>query len=449
MSGSMSAVSSGTFSPVGSLLLSRLNPRQRTAVLALSIGFAAMPFLFITTFQVGGYRLNDLGGTAFFLSLALLPGVIGICFHIVSAATRRVKGHETIQLYYAFRASRERTRKQERDIVTVDNVSSDPLGAISASLFLTGIFLLIAIFAGFEADPKQGIAYNGVQGMMYAGLGAYVAVLYYMMARLYANALSSRFLLTSALRSASAVVIGWVFGIVGVTALVATPAAAPVQTGHVSTGALASNGVLFLIGLFHSSAIDMLRTRAMKLFGKAEHDEDEIALTAIEGIDLTTADLLAEYGVGSVQHLATAEPGELSDRTLLPLDRILDWIDQAMLIRYLRKHIAVCRPMGIRGAINLALVHMRADGRPEADDAKLLASLAEKVGMPFAAIDNIGRELRNEYMVGLIYELQQGRPLPDAAAVSGASGLTASPAIPITQPVTAGSPVFSPAASAG
>src|SRR5207253_6607762 len=121
-----------------------------------------------------------------------------------------------------------------------------------------------------------------------------------------------------------------IFGIVGVTALVA-----PAQTGqHASTGALASNGVLFLIGLFHSSAIDMLRARAMKLFGRAEHDEDEIALTAIEGIDLTTADLLAEYGVGSVQHLATAEPGELSDRTLLPLDRILDWIDQAMLIRY-------------------------------------------------------------------------------------------------------------------
>jgi len=343
MSGSMSAVSSSAFPAVGAMSFSRLTSRQRTVVLALSIGFAAIPFLFITTFQVGGYKLKDLQGTAFFFSLALLPGVIGVCFHIVAAATRRVKGLETIQLYYAFRASRERARKQERAMATVDQASSDPLGAISASLFLTGIFLLIAIFAGFEADPKQGNAYNGVQGMMYAGLGAYVAVLYYMVARLYANALSSRFLLTSALRAASAVVIGWVFGIVGVSALVA-----PAQAGqHASTGALASNGVLFLIGLFHSNAIDMMRTRAMKLFGKAEHDEDEIALTVIEGIDLTTADLLAEYGVGSVQHLATAEPGELCDRTLLPLDRILDWIDQAMLIRYLRKHIAVCRPMGI------------------------------------------------------------------------------------------------------
>ena len=443
MSSSMSAVSSGAFPAVGSMAFSRLSPQQRTVVLALSIGFAAIPFLFITTFQIGGYKLKDLQGTAFFFSLALLPGVIGICFHVVAAATRRVKGHETIQLYYAFRASRERARKQERAVVSVDYASSDPLGAISASLFLTGIFLLIAIFAGFEADPRQGIAYNGVQGMMYAGLGAYVAVLYYMVARLYANALSSRFMLTSALRAASAVVIGWVFGIVGVSALVA-----PAHTGQpATTGALASNGILFLIGLFHSSAIDMMRTRAMKLFGRAEHDEDEIALTVIEGIDLTTADLLAEYGVGSVQHLATAEPGELCDRTLLPLDRILDWIDQAMLIRYLRKHIAVCRPMGIRGAINLALVHMRTDGKPDGDDAKLLASLAEKTGMPFAAIDNIGRAMRNEYMVGLIYELQQGRSFPDCAAVSAAAD-QASPTIPITQPVATAMPVFSPAVRA-
>src|SRR5262245_17846426 len=274
MSGSMATVTSGAFPAVGS----RLTPRQRGIVLALSICFAAVPFLFITTFQVGGYRLNDLQGTAFFFSLSLLPGVIGICFHIITAATCRVKGHEAMHLYYSFRASRDRARKQERALITVAQASSDPLGAISASLFLTGIFLLIAIFAGFEADTAKGNAYNGVQGMMYAGLGAYVAVLYYMVARLYANALSPRFLLTSALRSASAVVIGWVFGIVGMTALVA-----PAKAGEVSTGALASNGVLFLIGLFHSSAIDLMRTRAMKMFGRAEHDEDEVPVTVIEG----------------------------------------------------------------------------------------------------------------------------------------------------------------------
>src|SRR5262245_31292211 len=120
MSVSMPAVSSGAYPALGSMSLSRLSPRLRAVVLALSISFAAMPFLFITTFQVGGYRLNDLQGTAFFLSLALLPGLIGICFHIITAATRRVKGSEAIHQYYAFRASRERARKQERSMNTLD-----------------------------------------------------------------------------------------------------------------------------------------------------------------------------------------------------------------------------------------------------------------------------------------------------------------------------------------
>ncbi|HEX6160400.1 MAG TPA: hypothetical protein VF111_09570, partial [Thermoanaerobaculia bacterium] len=416
------------------LFSGRLAPRQRFIVLAMSIVFAVMPFLFVTEFQAGGYKINDLQATAFFFSLGLLPGAIGICFHIVTAATRRQKGHEAIHEYYAFRAGREQARKQEKAVSSIDQTGADPLGAISASLFLTGIFLLIAIFAGFEASEQRGNAYNGVQGMMYAGLGAYVAVLYYMVGRLYANALSSRFLLTSALRTASAVVIGWVFGIVGVSALV-EPAAA----GTTSNAALASNGILFLIGLFHNSAIDMLRTRAMRIFGRAEEDDDGVTLTSIEGIDVTTADLLAEYGVGTVQHLATAEPGELCDRTLLPLDRIVDWIDQAMLVRYLRKNIVTARALGIRGAINLAIVHTRTDGRPDSDETKLLTSLAEKVGLPFAAIDTIGREMRNEYMVGLIYELQQGRPFPGltngaSAPAPAPAAVAAPPMVPISRP---------------
>lgn len=426
------------------LFSGRLAPRQRFIVLAMSIVFAIMPFLFVIEFEAAGYKIDDLQATGFFFSLGLLPGAIGICFHIVTAATRRQKGYEAIHEYYAFRASREQARKQEKAVSSVDQTGADPLGAIAASLFLTGIFLLIAIFAGFEASDQRGTAYNGVQGMMYAGLGAYVAVLYYMVGRLYANALSSRFLLTSALRTASAVVIGWVFGIVGVTAMV-EPAAAGTTT---SSGALASHGILFLIGLFHNSAIDMFRTRAMRLFGKAEETDDGVTLTAIEGIDVTTADLLAEYGVGTVQHLATAEPGELCDRTLLPLDRIVDWIDQAMLVRYLRKNIVTARSLGIRGAINLAIVHMRADGRPDSDETKLLTSLAEKVGLPFAAIDTIGREMRNEYMVGLIYELQQGRPFPGltngaSAPAPAPAAIAAPPMVPISRPADTVMPVVS------
>ncbi len=410
-----------------------LKPSQRWVVLALAGVFAALPFFFIGDLQVHKYEIRDLQASGFFFSLGLLPGAIGIVYHIVTATGRRSKGRETIQLYYAFRNSRPEARAQEKiSSHTTQEGSTDPLGAIAASLFLTGIFLLIAVFAGFEASEQKGSAYNGVIGMMYAGIGAYVAVLYYMVARLYANALSSRFLMTSALRTASAVAIGWVFGIVGVTAFAGVPST-PDAT---STEALGSHAVLFMVGLFHNMAIEALRKKASKIFGSAEQEET-LPLTTIDGIDDTTSDLLTEYGVSSIQHLSTSEPGDLCDRTLLPLDRILDWIDQALLIRYLRANVKAARGIGIRGAINLALVHA-------GNDTKLLTSIADKVNMPLGAIDNIGRELRADYMVALIYELQQGKPFPATLTASAQPATTlveASPMMPIRQDAAASSAV--------
>jgi len=391
---------------------SGLSAWQKRIVLALAIVFASLPFFFITDFEVQGYHLNDLDASGFFFSLGLLPGSIAIVYQIVSATTRRRQGREMLQQYYAFRNSRSGARPQETVAVQTDASSSDPLGAVAAALFLTGIFLLIAVFAGYEASQQRGAAYNGVQGMMYAGLGSYVAVLYYMVARLYANALSSRFLVTSALRTASAVVIGWVGGIVGVTMLVGAPDPSNATQG------LASNAVLFVTGLFHNMAIDSLRKRAVKMFGAAADVSEEAPLTMVEGIDDTTAELLAEHGIGSIQHLATTEPGVLCDGTLLPLDRILDWMDQALLMRSIRRNITLSRAMGIRGAIDLAVIHMRGE-------EKLLASLADKVGMPVEALNHIALDLRSDYVVALIYELQQGKPFPGAITEEAAAAAAA------------------------
>lgn len=402
-----------------------LTKGQKTFVIVLSLLFAIFPLFFVGDIEIQGVHLSDLDATGFFFSLGVLPGAIAILYHLLLANTRRAQGRETLQKYYEFRNSRRSARVQDQAEGRVQGAENEPTGAISGSLFLTGIFLLIAVFAGYEVSEQKGAAANGVQGMMYAGLGAYVAVLYYMVARLYANALSARFIVTSALRTASAVVLGWVFGIVGVTAFVGT-------AGTEGTGALVGNAVLFLVGLFHNMAIEALRVRARKLFGSKAVDSDEVPITAIEGIDDTTAELLTEHGVATIQHLATSEPGDLCDRTVLPLDRVIDWMDQALLIRYLRANITMARALGIRAATDLALVHMRNDGA-------LLNSLAEKSGMPAAAIDHIARELREDYLVALIYELEQGVPFPASTrgttATTPAPATTVAPTIPIKQEV--------------
>jgi hypothetical protein len=405
---------------------------QKRLVLLLALVFAALPFLFIGDFTISSFHLSDLEASGFFFSLGILPGALGIVYHVLLANSRRSQGRELLEQYYAFRGSRAAARPQDHTKATRDEGSTDPLGAIAASLFLTGIFLLIAVFAGYEATEQRGVAANGVQGMMYAGLGAYVAVLYYMVARLYANALSSRFLMTSALRTASAVALGWVFGIVGVTAF----AGAPTGTADTaSSTALTANAVLFLAGLFHNMAIDSLRKRASKLFGAESATAEELPLTCVEGIDDTTAELLAEHGVSSIQHLATSEPGDLCDRTLLPLDRAVDWIDQALLMRYLRSGITVSRTLGIRAATDLAMVHLR-------NDTTLLGSLAEKTGLPPAAIEHIALELRGDYLVALIYEIAQGTPFPATLSTRTASTTvqaTATATIPIKSESSAAS----------
>jgi hypothetical protein len=405
---------------------------QKNFVLLLATVFAAIPFFFIGDLTLSGMHLSDLDASGFFFSLGILPGALGICYHVLLANARRSQGRELLDQYYAFRGARASARPQDRVKARGDEGSADPAGAIAASLFLTGIFLLIAVFAGYEATQQKGVAANGVQGMMYAGLGAYVAVLYYMVARLYANALSSRFLMTSALRTASAVALGWVFGIVGVTAFSGAPAGTADTS---SSGALAANAVLFLVGLFHNMAIEALRKRASKLFGTNLATADELPLQCVEGIDDTTAELLAEHGVASIQHLATSEPGDLCDRTILPLDRTVDWIDQALLMRYLKSGITVSRTLGIRAATDLCMVHLRGD-------SSLLGSLAEKTGLPPAAIEHIALELRGDYLVALIYEIAQGQPFP-AALKSSSTVQTTTPTIPIRNQVTA-----SPAAQA-
>lgn len=418
--------------PVATLTSSTLTAGQKRFVLFLSLIFAIFPLFYVGDLEMQGFHVSDLDASGFFFTLGVLPGAIGIIYHLLLANTRRAQGRQLLERYYEFRNSRASARVQDRAEVTVQGQDNSPTGAIAASLFLTGIFLLIAVFAGYEASEQKGAAANGVQGMMYTGLGSYVAVLYYMVARLYANALSSRFILTSALRTASAVVLGWVFGIVGITAFAGEPAAGAAGQGSV---ALASNAVLFLAGLFHNMAIESLRARARKLFGSQAVDSDELSITAVEGIDDTTAELLTEHGISTIQHLATSEPGDLCDRTILPLDRVLDWMDQALLIRYLKANITMARGLGIRSATDLAMVHMR-------NESALLNSLAEKSGLPAAAIDHIARELRDDYLVALLYELEQGVPFPAATRTAETvtttpTRTTPEPMIPIAKDTTA------------
>src|SRR6185503_20655209 len=130
------------------------------------------------------------------------------------------------------------------------------------------------------------------------------------------------------------------------------------------------------IGLFFNWAIGAMRTKALTWLGGPKSDNDELPISIVEGIDDTAADLLSEYGITTLQHLVETEPAELSERTLIPISRILEWIDQAMLIQRVKRNIVAMRAAGVRTATDLA----RIDALGESEDPTaldLLKSLAE------------------------------------------------------------------------
>jgi hypothetical protein len=185
---------------------------------------------------------------------------------------------------------------------------------------------------------------KATNGFLFAALGAFVSVMWRMIKRINSNALTARFLFTAALRSAIAMMIGLAAGQFDLF------------------GFLNPNGpretVLFLTGLFTDWALDALRDRARTVFDpKAGQTADQLPLDMVDGLDDGVIDILDEIGIWDIEHLATCEPGELTLRTLYPFNRVVDWIDQAVLINYLRRNIPAARDLGIRGAIDLMLLY--------------------------------------------------------------------------------------------
>ncbi|HMC21250.1 MAG TPA: hypothetical protein VKL19_05355, partial [Thermoanaerobaculia bacterium] len=223
----------------------------RFFVIVTAAGFALIPFLFLSrVVEYHGYYIGGVNWRGFLYSLALLPGGVAVVYHLISTPARRQRGRRLIARYAEIRDA-ALNLPNNTDAVEIEDESSSVIAACCASLFLTGVFLLVAVIADHSTLGKS------MEGIVFCGVGAYVAVLYYMGGRLYANALSSRFMTTSALRSASAIAVGWVAGMVGIDAIL------PHNT---------TSGVFFLIGLFYNWAISAMRTKALTWLGAPKSD---------------------------------------------------------------------------------------------------------------------------------------------------------------------------------
>ncbi|HET7433554.1 MAG TPA: hypothetical protein VFN10_02455 [Thermoanaerobaculia bacterium] len=334
-----------------------------------------------------------------FYVFAALPAVVGLLHHVgerhrfeegKADAESRAPGHSAAR--------------------SLDRFQPTASAALTSCLILYIVFLLSALIAstvahaantglllGTKSSPERGRA---LMGMIFAGYGAYVSTLWYMLGRINANALSARFLVNSALKAAAAMVLGFVLGHIGIFKAL--------QSGW-------DVGALFLTGMFQAWAMGYLRQKAVEVFGVKQKAAEDLPVQLISGVDDAAADLLDENGIATVQHLATSDPIELSFRTLYPLDRTLDWIDQAILtIEFGGEGIVAMRQTGIRTVTQLVSIYQLAmtSADPETKNAasETLKLVAQKIGLPEGTVRLKAALLDKNRSIDVIESLWSKKP---------------------------------------
>jgi hypothetical protein len=350
-----------------------------------------------------------------FFALATLPGLIGLINYIASQRTR-------------YELQKDALRQLQHDSANPSEMT-DPskfeptlVSWLTGSLLLTGVFMIVAVLARFgdHGTPQ-------IDGIVYAGYGTYVATLWFMLGRLNAHALSPRFLVNSAIKASIAILIGFI-----------ASSSLNFFQAPASGGAVSTHMLLFMVGFFHDWALGYIRKKAVEVFQANQNAATEFPVGMIEGVDDSAADLLDEMGISSVQHLATQNPLELSMRSLYPIKRVIDWVDQALLTLYFREKIVAARELGIRGVAEFVAIYMHASGQlagSEKEAQELMTALSQKLGMSAAALYLMAEACRHDDSVKFVYNLRhfgesKGKTPSGEAATVNPSADTATPATP-------------------
>ncbi len=350
-----------------------------------------------------------------FAVLALLPAIIAL-FNLITTRQRIV----------GMQSELSRVKRPPNDLFEtskIENLQRRLLSIATGGLCLTMVFVIVAAFGGYPignnggfpesdlgaiANSKDSKVLVGLDGLVYAGYGAYVYTLGLCISRLNSAALTGKFLLTSSVRSTIAMILGFV------------AAATNIFSGLTPNQSLF---VLFFIGLFPSWAMDALTQKASEILKPRAQGNDSLPINMVDGLDDGIADRLSEIGIWDIQHLLAADPFDMANRTLYPLRRIIDWIDQAIFISYIRRDVAHCRSIGVRGAIDFAALYSDAMGFRMHEKKKLGAAskeyreqlqkralkifeiLAQKTGLAQESLLVIGRNLYEDAVVNYIWDL--------------------------------------------
>jgi hypothetical protein len=135
---------------------------------------------------------------------------------------------------------------------------------------------------------------------------------------------------------------------------------------------------------------------------------EQPTLHLIQGMTPAMLQRLQNEGFEAAEHLAGADPFKLLLRSNLEWKVILDIIDQAILIGYVGEKIAKLRPLGIRGAIEVATVHdplNDADRKVKEEANRLVSAMAASLDVPEPGVVNLVTNAYEDVQVNLIWDL--------------------------------------------
>jgi len=212
--------------------------------------------------------------------------------------------------------------------------------------------------AGLPAIPRETFAF--------AFLGAYFYILQMLVRRYFQNDLKATAYLNATMRIVIVVLLVWVID--------------PLL--HDQTSQAERSALAFVIGVFPAVGWQFLQQMLVrKPVGLVVDSlEPKHKLGDLDGLNIWYESRLLEVGIEDIQNLTTTDIVDLMLNTRIPVDRIIDWIDQAFL--YLRvvdqPSRDLLRSFGIRTATDLDEVLAVDTGSPPLDRLLNIATTQQR-----------------------------------------------------------------------
>jgi hypothetical protein len=178
-----------------------------------------------------------------------------------------------------------------------------------------------------------------------------------------------------------------------------------------SLGSIVPGGldfIAFALGAFPLTTIQVaLRQLSYKRLGLELGPTEKNELLLLDGIDKPLAERLANEDITSIVQLAYCDPIQLTMRTNLSFNSVVDLVSQALAWVYIADRLTVIRPLGIRGAyeIHQLIADLGTSNDPHAKDAaeKIIPAIATKLELDNDKLWFVLRQIANDPYTDFIY----------------------------------------------